>query len=90
VPLKKDARNRICQICGKGPHRGRSIVRRGLAKKVGGVGRKITGITARSFRPNIQKIRIRYEGKVVRARVCASCIKRGRVTKAISRTRKPA
>ena len=49
-----------------------------------------SGITARSFRPNLQKIRIRHEGKIVRATVCASCIKRGRVTKAISRSRKPA
>lgn len=77
-------RNRICQVCGKGPARGSTIERRGMAKKVGGVGRKITGITGRNFRPNVQKIRIQYEGRVVRAKVCVACIKRGLVRKVSS------
>jgi hypothetical protein len=32
---------------------GRSIARRGKAKHLGGVGRKVTGITKRKFKPNI-------------------------------------
>jgi large subunit ribosomal protein L28 len=62
---------------------GNSIVRRGMAKKKGGVGQKITGITRRLFKPNIQRIRINDHGTVRRARVCASCIKAGKVTKAL-------
>ncbi|PIQ88772.1 MAG: 50S ribosomal protein L28, partial [Candidatus Omnitrophica bacterium CG11_big_fil_rev_8_21_14_0_20_42_13] len=35
--------SKICYICGKKPVAGRTIERRGLAKKKGGVGKKITG-----------------------------------------------
>ena len=44
--------------------RGRSIARRGLAKRKGGVGRKITGITKRTFKPNIQSVRAVIHGQV--------------------------
>lgn len=71
-----------CEICGKAPSFGKSIVRRGLAKKKGGVGQKVTGITARTFKPNIQKIRVRQGGGVKRMRVCAKCIKGSKVQKA--------
>ncbi|RKY39178.1 MAG: 50S ribosomal protein L28, partial [Candidatus Omnitrophota bacterium] len=43
--------SRICEICGKKPIAGRKIARRGLAKKKGGIGKKITGITSRRFLP---------------------------------------
>ena len=39
----------VCEICGKGPMSGRTIKRRGMAKKEGGVGRKITGRSIRRF-----------------------------------------
>ncbi len=70
-----------CEICGKKPSFGKSIVRRGLAKKKGGVGQKVTGITARKFIPNIQKVRAVVGGGVKRVRVCTKCIKGGRITK---------
>ena len=35
--------SRICELCGKKPFRGHQITRRGMAKKKGGVGQKITG-----------------------------------------------
>jgi len=70
-----------CEICGKEPSFGNSIVRRGLAKKKGGVGQKVTGITARKFKPNIQKIRVKTKGGVARMRVCAKCIRSGRIGK---------
>jgi len=73
---------RRCEICGRSTGFGHSVVRRGLAKKKGGVGRKVTGITARKFKPNIQKIRVRIGGGVKRMKVCTRCIKRGRVRKA--------
>jgi large subunit ribosomal protein L28 len=71
-----------CEICGKEPSFGNSISRRGLAKKKGGVGQKITGITRRLFRPNIQKIRVKVKGETRRMRVCSRCIKGGKVQKA--------
>jgi large subunit ribosomal protein L28 len=74
--------SRTCEICGKHTAFGRSIARRGLAKRKGGIGKKTTGITRRTFRPNIQKIRVIERGRVRRARVCAACIRAGRVRKA--------
>ena len=73
---------RVCEICGKGPHAGRSIVRHGLAKKKGGIGLHTTGVSKRRFLPNLQKIRVRENGGVRSRRVCAACIKAGKVIKA--------
>ena len=70
-----------CEICGKEPSFGNSISRRGMAKKKGGVGQKITGISRRMFRPNIQRVRIKIDGRVRRMRVCAQCIKGGKLQK---------
>lgn len=74
--------SRVCVICGKGPSAGRTIARRGLAKKKGGVGKKITGVTKRRFLPNLQSIRIILNGKSKKAKVCTSCIKAGKIRKA--------
>ena len=74
--------SRICVICGRGPSAGRTIARRGLAKKKGGVGKKITGVTKRRFLPNLQSIRIILNGKSRKAKVCTSCIKAGKIQKA--------
>lgn len=74
--------SRICEICGKGPMAGKSIERRGLAKKKGGVGKKITGITIRRFLPNLQTVRAIIDGKVARVKICAKCLKAGKIVKA--------
>jgi large subunit ribosomal protein L28 len=68
-----------CVICGKKPTLGNQIARRGKAKYLGGVGRKITGISRRTFRPNLQNIQIVQDGAVKHARVCVKCIRSGRV-----------
>jgi len=52
-----------------------------LAKYKGGVGRKITGITRRAFKPNIQTVRAVVEGETRRVKVCASCIRSGKIIK---------
>ena len=75
--------SKICLICGKKPVAGRTIVRRGLAKKKGGVGQKITGITARRFLPNLKTVRVIVDGTPQRIRVCVKCLKAGKVVKAI-------
>lgn len=72
---------KICAICGKGQVSGRNIVRKGLAKKKGGTGKKIVRTTKRKFLPNLQKIRIVIDGHPQRAYVCAKCIKKGRLQK---------
>ena len=74
---------KICFVCDKRPMSGNSIDRRGLAKKEGGVGKKITGITRRRFLPNLQKLKIYTKpGTVRRVLVCTGCIRAGKIRKA--------
>ena len=68
-----------CPICGKKPVLGNQIARRGKAKYLGGVGRKVTGISRRTFRPNLQRIQVKMDGTVRRIRVCVQCIRSGRI-----------
>lgn len=75
--------SKVCQICGKGPVAGRTIKRRGLAKVKGGVGQKITGVTARRFLPNLQNVRALVKGVPKRIRVCVKCLKAGKVIKSV-------
>lgn len=73
--------SRVCELCGKHAHVGITYERRGLAKAKGGVGRRVTGKTKRKFRPNIQTVRANINGRVKRIKVCAQCIRAGKVTK---------
>ena len=82
--------SRECYFTGKKTTAGRSIKRRGKAKYLGGVGRKVTGITKRKFKPNIQKIRAVIDGKVCRIKVSAKAIRMGLITKPPKRNYKPA
>ena len=76
--------SKVCKICGKGPVAGRSISERGKAKKYGGVGIKTTGITKRTFKPNLQNIKIHINGSNKTTKVCTSCIRSGKVVKAFT------
>ncbi len=73
--------SRVCEVCGKGPVAGRTIKRRGMAKKKGGVGKKTTGITKRRFLPNLQSVKVEIDGKIKRIKVCTSCISKGKIKK---------
>ena len=73
--------SRECYFTGKRTRAGRSIARRGKAKYLGGVGRKVTGKTKRKFKPNIQKVRALVDGKVVRIKVSVKAIRNGFVVK---------
>ena len=75
--------SRKCEICGKATAFGNTIARRGLAKKKGGVGRKITGKTKRRFKANIQKVRAVVNGTKRRLKVCAKCLRSGKVIKTV-------
>ena len=82
--------SRVCQFTGKKTIGGRSISRRGKAKHLGGVGKKVTGITKRKFKPNIQKVRAVIDGRVCRIRVSAKAIRMGLIQKPTKRNYKPA
>ena len=73
-----------CEFCDKGPSKGNQIETRGKAKYLGGVGTKITGITRREFRPNLQRVKITTpNGTNKYVKICTRCLKAGKVRKAI-------
>lgn len=72
---------RKCEFCGKRTESGTQIARRGLPKKKGGIGLRITGHTMRKFKPNIQRVSALVDGRVTRVKVCTRCLKSGRVIK---------
>ncbi|MCQ2752467.1 MAG: 50S ribosomal protein L28 [Coriobacteriales bacterium] len=60
----------VCSICGKGPKAGRNVSHSHR-------------VTNRVFTPNIQKVTIKDKnGHVHQARVCAKCLKAGKVVRA--------
>ena len=73
--------SRVCDICGKGVQSGNSIARRGMPKAKGGIGLHTTGVTPRKYKPNLQKIRVLENRGVVIRKVCAACIRSGKVAK---------
>ena len=63
---------------------GNQIEHRGKAKYLGGVGTKVTGISRREFKPNLQRVKITTPTGTTRyARVCTRCLKKGVIRKAI-------
>jgi large subunit ribosomal protein L28 len=73
--------SRVCEYCGKKTQFGNQVARRGLPKWKGGVGLKTTGITRRTYKPNIQRVRAQFGTVVRRVRICTDCLKTGRITK---------
>ncbi|WP_026332647.1 50S ribosomal protein L28 [Deinococcus apachensis] len=67
--------SRVCEVCGKGPIVVNSVIRRGKARREGGVGRKVTGISKRVQKPNLQPLTVTRGGVSVRMRVCTKCRK---------------
>ena len=82
--------SRVCHFTGRKTSAGNSIARKGKAKYLGGVGKNITGVTKRKFKPNIQKVRAIVDGKICRIKVSAKAIKMGLVVKPPKRNWKPA
>lgn len=75
---------RVCEICGKGRQVGNQMTIRGKAKYLGGVGTKVTGITRRTYLPNLQDTRITTEnGTNKTVRICAQCLRSGAVVKRV-------
>ena len=68
---------RVCHFTGARTQVGNSITTRGKAKYLGGVGTKVTGITRRTFRPNLQTVNAVIDGVPRRIKVKATCIKKG-------------
>jgi large subunit ribosomal protein L28 len=72
---------RHCEVSGKKTVFGNQITTRGKAKYLGGVGTKVTGISRRTFKPNLQEIKVWLpNGKTRRVRVATSVIRMGMLT----------
>lgn len=55
-----------CEICGKGPKTGHNVSHSNVKTK-------------RRWEPNIQKLRVEYQGVKKRMAVCTQCLKSGKV-----------
>ena len=60
---------KACEICGKAPVVGRQKSH-------------ANNVSPRRFEPNLQTVRALIRGGVKRLRVCTSCLRSGKVTKA--------
>lgn len=61
----------VCDVCGKAPRFGKRV---SFSHRV----------SSRRWNPNIQIVRVRKaSGEVARSRVCVSCLKAGKVQKAV-------
>ena len=58
-----------CTICGKGPSFGNVVSHANNTRR-------------RRWNPNLQRVRAVVDGVRLRVRVCTSCIRSGRITKA--------
>ncbi len=74
--------SRQCDFCGKATITGNIVPRKGKSKKQGGNGEHVVRRTLRTFKPNIFKVRALMDGKKEQVRVCAKCLKAGKVVKA--------
>ena len=80
---------RKCPFTGKKTSAGRKYSRRGKAKRLGGVGIKVTSKTNRTFKANMQRVRAVIDGRVVKINVSAKAIRNGLIVKPGKRTWKP-
>ncbi len=60
---------KVCEICGKRPEFGKSVSHSGRH-------------SIRVRQPNLQRVRVIYQGKRRTMRVCTRCLKAGKVQKA--------
>ena len=72
---------RECEVSGKKTTFGNHVTTRGKAKYLGGVGTKVTGISRRTFKPNLQRIHVWLPNGTTRyVRVATSVIRTGMLT----------
>jgi len=80
---KEDVMSKICAITGKRPRKGGRIIHKGQSKKSGGIGLQLVKMNKRTFRPNLQRVRVKLpSGQVKRMWVSAKAIKAGKIEKA--------
>lgn len=73
--------SRVCSFCQKSTIFGNMVPRKGKSKKQGGNGEHIVRRTARTFKANVFRVRTVENGTKKIVRVCAKCMKAGKVQK---------
>jgi large subunit ribosomal protein L28 len=68
--LEGESMARKCEICAKAPMFGHNISH-------------AHNVTNRRWTPNIQRVKVRLEGKVRRIRICTRCLRSGKVEKVV-------
>lgn len=76
---------RQCHYTGKKTTFGKTRTYRGQKVKKGGFGLKPTGITRRTFKPNLQKVTAVVDGRTQKVLVSAKAIRSGLVVKPLKR-----
>lgn len=76
---------RVCEFTGRKTSAGNMYTHRGKAKRLGGVGTKITGKTKRKFRPNIHTVTAVIDGSIRRVKASTRAMKMGLVVKPLKR-----
>jgi len=76
---------RECYFTGKRTSFGKTRTYRGQKITLGGFGLKPTGISRRTFKPNLQKVSAVVDGRTVRVLASAKAIKSGMVVKPLKR-----
>ncbi|MCP3902508.1 MAG: 50S ribosomal protein L28 [Planctomycetes bacterium] len=76
---------RVCHFTGARTTVGRRIKYRGKPKYQGGIGLKVTAISKRTFKPNLQTVTAIVDGRPKRVKASAKAIKRGLVVKPLKR-----
>lgn len=76
---------RVCAFTGKKTSFGKTRTYRGQKITKGGFGLKPTGITRRTFKPNLQSVNAVIDGRTVRVKASVKAIKSGLVVKPLKR-----
>jgi len=76
---------RVCYFTGVRTRVGNRLRYRGRAKYLGGIGKKITSCTRRTFKPNLQTVQAVVDGRTRRLKVSAKAIRQGLVVKPLRR-----
>ena len=76
---------KTCEFTGRSQAYGNQKTYRGKAKYLGGVGKKITGISRRKFKANLQKVNCVIDGEVKKVWVSAAAIRSGLVVKPVKK-----
>jgi len=76
---------RVCHFTGVRTTVGRRIRYRGRPKYQGGIGLKVTSISRRTFKPNLQTVTAVVDGRPKRVKISTRAIKQGMLVKPLKR-----